>query len=51
MEEEDGPHQLQQHGPPVVTAGQVKLHNGTPIAIDNSVKPSADANPHPLDHL
>ena len=38
-------------GDVVVTAGQVKLHNGSPLAIDNSVKPSADANPHPLDHL
>lgn len=38
-------------GDVVVTAGQVKLHNGSPVVIDNSVKPTADANPHPVDHL
>jgi membrane fusion protein (multidrug efflux system) len=35
----------------VVTAGQVKLHNGSPLALDNSVQPSADADPRPVDHL
>jgi membrane fusion protein (multidrug efflux system) len=38
-------------GDVVVTAGQVKLHNGSPLAIDNSVQPSADADPRPVDHL
>ena len=37
-------------GDEVVTAGQLKLHNGSPILIDNSVTPSADAAPNvPLD--
>jgi membrane fusion protein (multidrug efflux system) len=35
----------------VVTAGQVKLRNGSPLAIDNSVKPTADPAPRPVDHL
>ena len=38
-------------GDVVVTAGQVKLHNGSPLAIDNSVKPTDDPNPRPVDHL
>ncbi len=37
-------------GDVVVTAGQLKIKNGTPIAIDNSVKPSNDANPSPQEH-
>ena len=37
-------------GDEVVTAGQLKLRNGSPILIDNSVTPSADAAPNvPLD--
>jgi len=32
-------------GDTVVSAGQVKLHNGSPIAVNNSVQPTADANP------
>jgi membrane fusion protein (multidrug efflux system) len=32
-------------GDTIVTAGQIKLRNGTPILIDNSVQPSAMANP------
>jgi len=36
-------------GDVVVTSGQIKLHNGSPLAIDNSVKPTADANPLPVD--
>jgi membrane fusion protein (multidrug efflux system) len=37
-------------GDEVVTAGQLKLHNGSPILIDNSIMPSADAAPNvPLD--
>jgi membrane fusion protein, multidrug efflux system len=38
-------------GDVVVTAGQVKLHNGSPLAIDNSVHPTDDPDPHPVDHL
>jgi membrane fusion protein, multidrug efflux system len=38
-------------GDVVVTAGQIKLHNGSPLAIDNSVQPADDADPHPVDHL
>jgi membrane fusion protein, multidrug efflux system len=36
-------------GDTVVTAGQIKLHNGTPLLINNSVQPSDDANPRPKD--
>jgi len=36
-------------GQTIVTAGQVKLHNGTPLAIDNAIRPTADANPLPVD--
>jgi membrane fusion protein (multidrug efflux system) len=37
-------------GDEVVTAGQIKLHNGSPILIDNSITPTADAAPNvPLD--
>lgn len=36
-------------GETVVTAGQNKLHNGSPLVIDNTVKPAADANPQPAD--
>jgi membrane fusion protein (multidrug efflux system) len=37
-------------GEMVVTSGQIKLHNGTPVLIDNSVQPTADASPNvPLD--
>lgn len=34
-------------GEAVVTAGQIKLRNGAPVKIDNSVQPSSDANPKP----
>jgi len=37
-------------GDVVVTAGQLKLKNGTPVAIDNSVRPSDDPNPTPQEH-
>jgi membrane fusion protein, multidrug efflux system len=37
-------------GDVVVTAGQLKIKNGTPVAIDNTVKPSDDANPAPQEH-
>lgn len=33
-------------GETVVTAGQLKLHNGSPILINNSVQPSDSPNPH-----
>jgi membrane fusion protein (multidrug efflux system) len=32
-------------GDMIVTAGQIKLHNGSPVLIDNSISPSADATP------
>jgi membrane fusion protein (multidrug efflux system) len=36
-----------QEGQQVVTSGQVKLKNGTPVAIDNSVQPANSPNPTP----
>jgi membrane fusion protein, multidrug efflux system len=37
-------------GEMVVTSGQIKLHNGSIVLIDNSVQPTADASPNvPLD--
>jgi membrane fusion protein (multidrug efflux system) len=37
-------------GDTIVTAGQLKLHNGSTVLIDNSVTPTADAAPNvPLD--
>jgi membrane fusion protein, multidrug efflux system len=36
-------------GDSIVTAGQIKLHNGSVIMIDNSVTPTADAAPVPTD--
>jgi membrane fusion protein (multidrug efflux system) len=32
-------------GDMVVTSGQIKLHNGSPVLIDNSIMPTADAAP------
>jgi len=37
-------------GQQVVTSGQVKLKNGTPIVIDNSVLPANSPNPTPQEH-
>jgi membrane fusion protein, multidrug efflux system len=37
-------------GDMVVTAGQIKLHNGSVVLIDNSIIPTADAAPVPVDH-
>jgi membrane fusion protein (multidrug efflux system) len=38
------------NGDMVVTAGQIKLHNGSPVLIDNSITPTADAAPSvPID--
>jgi membrane fusion protein (multidrug efflux system) len=36
-------------GDMVVTAGQLKLHNGSVVFIDNSVTPTADAAPNVID--
>jgi membrane fusion protein (multidrug efflux system) len=36
-------------GDMVVTAGQIKLHNGSVVLIDNSVTPTADAAPTVID--
>jgi membrane fusion protein (multidrug efflux system) len=36
-------------GDTVVTGGQMKLRDGSPVAIDNSVAPKNDANPLPVD--
>jgi membrane fusion protein (multidrug efflux system) len=37
-------------GDVVVTAGQMKLHNGSSVAIDNKIQPTSDAAPAPTDH-
>ncbi|HET6545182.1 MAG TPA: efflux RND transporter periplasmic adaptor subunit [Rhodanobacteraceae bacterium] len=37
-------------GDQVVTSGQVKLKNGTPLIIDNSVKPANNPHPTPQEH-
>jgi len=37
-------------GDTVVTSGQLKLFNGTPLAVDNSVVPADDAHPTPQEH-
>jgi membrane fusion protein (multidrug efflux system) len=36
-------------GDEIVTGGQIKLHNGVPIKINNEIQPSNDANPKPED--
>jgi len=36
-------------GDVVVTSGQIKLQNGSPLLIDNSVQPSNDTKPEPKD--
>jgi membrane fusion protein, multidrug efflux system len=38
-----------EQGQTVVTAGQMKLRNGSPLIIDNTIRPTADANPIPVD--
>jgi membrane fusion protein, multidrug efflux system len=38
-----------EEGQTVVTAGQMKLRNGSPLVIDNTTRPTADANPTPVD--
>jgi membrane fusion protein, multidrug efflux system len=37
-------------GTEVVTSGQIKLKNGAPIAVDNSVQPANSVNPTPQEH-
>ena len=37
-------------GTTVVTAGQMKLRNGVPVVVNNSVVPKDDPNPKPVDH-
>ncbi len=37
-------------GTEVVTSGQIKLKNGAPITVDNSVQPADSANPAPQEH-
>jgi len=39
-----------QEGEMVVTSGQIKLKNGTPVLIDNSVQPANSPNPTPQEH-
>ena len=34
-------------GDTIATAGQLKLHNGSPDVVENSVEPLAEANPTP----
>ena len=36
-------------GEVVVTSGQLKLKNGTPVNINNSVQPAFNPNPHPVE--
>ena len=37
-------------GDEVVTSGQIKLRNGSPVVVDNSVQPKNDPNPKPQEH-
>jgi membrane fusion protein (multidrug efflux system) len=39
-----------QEGQVVVSSGQLKLKNGTPVVIDNSVQPANSPNPTPQEH-
>src|SRR5262249_49777051 len=36
-------------GETVVTAGQIKLHNGSSVVVNNAITPTADAAPLPVD--
>ncbi len=36
-------------GDTVVSAGQIKLRNGSAIAVNNSIQPTNDPNPHPVE--
>jgi len=33
----------------VVTAGQMKLRDGAPVAVNNTIEPKNDAHPLPVD--
>ncbi len=37
-------------GEMVVTSGQLKLINGTPLNVDNTIQPTNDPNPSPQEH-
>ena len=37
-------------GQEVVTTGQIKLKNGTPVVVNNSVLPANSPNPAPQEH-
>jgi membrane fusion protein (multidrug efflux system) len=37
-------------GDEIVTSGQIKLRNGSPVRVDNTQQPSNDAAPQPIDH-
>ncbi|HEY3699484.1 MAG TPA: efflux RND transporter periplasmic adaptor subunit, partial [Spongiibacteraceae bacterium] len=37
-------------GAEVVTSGQLKLKNNSPVQINNNVQPSNDPNPNPIEH-
>lgn len=37
-------------GAEVISSGQLKVKNGTPLIINNQVNPASDADPHPQDH-
>ncbi|TAN07230.1 MAG: efflux RND transporter periplasmic adaptor subunit [Rhodanobacteraceae bacterium] len=39
-----------QSGDVVVTSGQLKLKNDTPVNINNTVQPAFNPNPHPVEH-
>lgn len=39
-----------EEGEEIVTSGQLKLKNGTPLNIDNSVQPPNSVNPKPQEH-
>ncbi len=36
-------------GDVVVTSGQIKLHNGSPVTVNNDIQPSNEPNPQPKD--
>ncbi|WP_262966369.1 efflux RND transporter periplasmic adaptor subunit [Methylobacter psychrophilus] len=36
-------------GETIVTTGQIKLRNGSPVIVDNTIQPSNDATPQPKD--
>jgi len=37
-------------GDTVITAGQLKIQNGSLLAVNNSVQPASDAKPKPIDN-